>query len=136
MEPGVSFNRQPTKQFLVLLLLLAAVVASWPFVTMQAEASDFKRLKNAAIRKAMIGKDYTDDVHWSFRFKPDGKIEGANMGQKSSRTWMVRDDKLCLINQAGEDCREVWKSGSRIELRRYIDDPVADSGVVRKPRQP
>lgn len=98
-----------------------------------ASPAAFKRLSTPEIRKAFVGWEFTDEIHWFYRFKPDGRIEGASMGRRVTQTWVVRDGKLCIAaNKGDEDCREVWRKDNQIELRRYADDPVPDAGILRR----
>jgi hypothetical protein len=97
-----------------------------------AAEARFIRIGEAEIRRAFAGRTFTDEVHWFFRFEPGGKLGGASMGRTVDRRWSVKDGMLCLAApQREDDCREVWRAGPRIELRRYADDPVPDAGILK-----
>ena len=85
----------------------------------------YRRLKEAEIRKAFIGKTFSDEAHFSERFKADGTIEGYALGKKIARTWKIIDDELCITSHSEETCYSVWLKGSEIELVfRDSDNPI------------
>ncbi len=79
----------------------------------------FKKLKAAQIRKAFVGKEYTDDVHFSNKFNADGSIDTFSLGRQSKDKWHIESDTLCL-EEGGRiaKCYEVWKKGEAVSLRR------------------
>lgn len=97
-----------------------------------AQSIVFRPIKAAEIHKTLVGREFTDETHWFYRFRADGRLEGASMGRKLNQKWTIKADRLCILaDKLEEDCRQVWKSGSKVELRRYDKDPLADSGIVR-----
>ncbi len=88
------------------------------------------RLKAAQIRKMFQGHEFSDEVHWTKNFRKDGTIEGFSMGRKLGQRWSIQSDMLCIHTDKPDDCREVWKAGNSVELRRYSDDPVPTSGKI------
>jgi hypothetical protein len=113
----------------VLAGMLALVVCA-PVVGL-AEDARFVRIKASEIRKVFAGREFSDEVHWVQQYLPDGKLEGASMGRKITKQWPIKDDNLCITDDRGEDCREVWKAGSKVELRRWGDDELPEAGIVR-----
>jgi hypothetical protein len=97
----------------------------------RAEDARFVRIKAAEIRKVFLGREFSDEVHWVQRYLPDGRLEGASMGRKITKRWSIKDDTLCITDDRGEDCREVWKAGSKVEPRRWGDDELPEAGIVR-----
>jgi hypothetical protein len=100
-----------------------------------AQETAFLRLKAADIRKTFSGQEFSDQVHWSERYISDGTVEGSSMGRRFTKRWVITHDQICVTDNEGEDCREVWKDGSTIELRRWSDDDLAKTGVIRRPRR-
>ena len=100
-----------------------------------AQETAFLRLKAVDIRKTFSGQEFSDQVHWSERYRSDGTVEGSSMGRRFSKRWVVTQDQLCVTDNEGEDCREVWKDGSKIELRRWSDDDLAKAGIIRPVRR-
>jgi hypothetical protein len=76
----------------------------------------FRKLSGAEIRKTFIGKTFSDQVHFTERYRADGTIEGVSIGAKSSGTWRIVKDELCITNHFGEFCYAVWKKGSEARL--------------------
>ena len=112
--------------------IVLVFVVAMPGEPATAQSTAFKPIKAAEIRKILVGREFTDETHWFYRFWADGRLEGASMGLKLNQKWAIKADRLCILaDKLEEDCREVWKSGSKIELRRYDTDPVADSGIIR-----
>lgn len=112
--------------------LMACLLTILTTATADSAPLSFKRLAAEEIRKSLIGREFTDEVHWFYRFKKNGMIEGASMGRRVNRMWQIQEGRLCMSAEKREpDCREVWKAGTRIELRRYADDPLPDTGRLR-----
>jgi hypothetical protein len=105
----------------------------------QAEDA-FVRLKGADIRARFTGMTFTDEVHWTFVFERGGQIKSMSMGKRGQGTWGVKKNELCMVGGPGvggpgeEGCYEVWKAGSRIELRR--EGSIPEEGILQKPEQP
>jgi hypothetical protein len=96
-----------------------------------AEAT-FQRLNGSQIRAKLAGMEITDEVHWADVFGAGGTLTSYSMGRKSTGTWRVQKDELCL--DRGKDdggCYQVWLSGNKIELRRE-GSRIPSEGVLQK----
>jgi transposase-like protein len=91
------------------------------------------RIKAAEIRKTFAGREFSDEIHWVETYKADGTLYGSGMGRAFTRHWTVKNDMLCLSDAKGEDCREVWTSGTTVELRRDAADDLGKRGIIRAP---
>lgn len=80
-------------------------------------ADGFKKLKGSEIRRAFVGHTFTDEVHFSFRYLPNGKLAVVSMGKKAERKWRIVRDELCATEDVGETCSEVWVKGNAVSLR-------------------
>lgn len=101
---------------LILALTTASRAAS-------PQADGFKKLTGPQIRAAFIGKTFTDDTHFSFRYKPDGSIQGMSMGKKVADKWRLAKDELCVTDKLGETCYSAWRKGSAVRLQ------IGDAGL-------
>ena len=102
-------------------------------VTAPAKDTPLHRIKTAEIRKTFAGREFSDEIHWAETYKTNGTLEGSGMGRRFSKRWAVRNDMLCLSDDKGEDCREVWASGTTVELRRDAADDLGKRGIIRAP---
>jgi hypothetical protein len=85
----------------------------------------YRKLRAAEIRKTFIGKTFSDEAHFSERYRADGTIEGYAMGKAVASTWRIVDDELCITNRFGELCYSVWKKGPEIQLvYKNSDNPI------------
>ena len=110
-----------------------------------AAAADpaFRRISAAEIRKLFSGGEFSDDVHWAERYKSGGRLEGSGMGRRFNKTWSVKNDMLCVLETTPEpgaqtqpeDCRQVWVSGEKVELRRDESDELPKRGAMRRVRR-
>lgn len=92
-------------------LLIAPALAASP------QAEGFKKLDGTQIRQAFSGKEFGDDVHFAYRYKANGVVQGMSMGKKVTSTWKVAKDQLCVTDSSrGETCYLVWKKGSAVKL--------------------
>ncbi len=57
-------------------LLITPVLAASP------REEGYQKLTGSQIPKAFVGKQFTDNVHFSFRYISDGTIDGTSMGKK------------------------------------------------------
>ncbi|MCO6415840.1 hypothetical protein JYK14_06580 [Siccirubricoccus sp. KC 17139] len=103
------------------LTLLAAVV--WT-TAVPATAQEFRRLNAAEIRTQIIGRDLTDDYHWTEYYRRDGRLEIEDLGHRKNGRWRVERDLLCTANDRASPlrCWQVWLSGSEVSLRERPDD--------------
>jgi hypothetical protein len=89
-------------------------------------AEGFRKITGVQIRQAFSGHTFSDDVHFSFRYKPDGVIDGEGMGKKVSRKWSVANNQLCVTDELGENCHDVWKKGASIKMMMVEGDLAID----------
>lgn len=84
-----------------------------------AEAPAGKTLSAAEIKKIFVGKVATDGAHWSYHLKPDGSVDGTELGSIHKGRWAIRGKQLCLTVPVGtkEDCVEVVRGGSGFIFR-------------------
>src|SRR3954465_10050565 len=81
------------------VLTCSALLAGAGQVFAQAE-SGFVRLKAADIRRSLIGKSLSDEVHWSFHYNANGTVTGMSMGKKAESRWRLAGDVLCETARA------------------------------------
>ena len=111
--------------------LFALVVVGAPAaLAASPQADGFRKLTGPQIRKAFVGKTFTDEVHFSFRYRSGGVIEGMSMGKKVTNKWAIVDDKLCITDRAGEVCYPVWIKGTAVRLAIGQSDLSLD-GVIK-----
>lgn len=97
--------------------LLIAVAFEATALAGTPETEGFRRLSGAQIRHALIGKHFSDNTHFSFRYRRDGQVTGKSMGREVSNTWKIVQDELCVTQQRfGETCYRVWKRGTAVRL--------------------
>ena len=84
-----------------------------------ADETPFTRLLGKDIRARVIGKTVTDGAHWSDTFDTSGVLISWSQGRKSTGTWEIRGDELCIAEAAGVDptCYQVWVARDEISLR-------------------
>jgi hypothetical protein len=97
------------RSFLVATLLISPAFAASP------QVEGFKNLTGGQIQWAFTGKQFSDGVHFSFRYIPGGTIQGAKMGKKVTDKWAVAKDNLCVTHSFGENCYTVWAKGSAVK---------------------
>jgi hypothetical protein len=82
---------------MVRTMCLLVAVALTIVVTVPADAEEnFEMLKAKQIRARVVGKDISDDVHWSEYYRKDGALISMDMGTKQIGTWKIQGDKLCM----------------------------------------
>jgi hypothetical protein len=93
----------------------------------------FEMLKSKQIRARVVGKDISDDVHWSEYYRKDRALISTDMGTKQTGTWKIQGDKLCKSKEKTKPltCYELWMSGNNISLRLHEGDDHF-IGVVEK----
>ena len=62
-----------------------------------AQADDYRRLSGAEIKRLIAGKAVTDEVHYMDHFGVNGVYEGVFMNKRSTGTWKVKGNQLCII---------------------------------------
>ena len=98
-------------------LTCTALLVGMGQVHAQSE-SGFVRLKGAEIRRTLIGKNLSDEVHWSFHYNANGTVTGMSMGRKVESRWRLAGDELCETERSQpEACYEVWKRKGEVQLR-------------------
>ena len=98
-----------------------------------------RQVKGAQIRQLFAGREFTDEKHWTEHYKADGTLAGTSMGRGLAKRWRVAADLLCVTDDKAPadteaDCREVWTSGGKVELRRPGGDDFPKEGILRKSR--
>ena len=98
------------------VLTCSALLAGAGQVFAQVE-SGFVRLKAADIRRSLIGKSLSDEVHWSFHYNANGTVTGMSMGKKVESRWRLAGGELCESERGqAETCYEVWKRRNEVQL--------------------
>ena len=79
-----------------------------------APDAKFQKLSGSQIRAKLAGMEITDEVHWADVFAPNGTVTSYSMERKSTGTWRVQKDELC-IDRGKDDggCYQVWLSGEQ-----------------------
>lgn len=94
-------------------------------------AEPFKKLTAGQIRAAIIGKDFTDDVHWAIQHFRDGTVKSYHMGTADAGRWRLDGDAICVdYVKDGKECHEVWRSGGTLQLRRVESGSMLEGVVV------
>jgi hypothetical protein len=65
-------------------------------------ADDYRRLSGTEIKRLIAGKAVTDEVHYRDHFRPNGVYEGVFMNKRSTGTWKVKGNQLCIIRASEE----------------------------------
>lgn len=116
------------KRSLCILLAFAPVAAA----PASAEPA-LRHLKGQDIKKALSGREFTDETHWAERYHADGALTGAGMGKPYKKRWVVRANDLCVVDPPKDDaCYEVWRAGNRLEMRRTGGDNFPKTGIVKR----
>lgn len=93
------------------------LATSFSLASGETPPSGFKKLSGGEIRRAFTGHTFSDEVHFSLRYLPGGVLDVTSMGKHAKRKWRVVADELCSIDEFGETCYGVWKSGTAISMR-------------------
>lgn len=114
------------------LMVLLMAIASAPATL--ADETSFTHLLGKDIRSRVIGKTVTDGAHWSDTFDTSGVLISWSQGRKSTGTWEIRGDELCIAEAAGADatCYQVWVARDEISLRLDGVDSTF-TGYLRNP---
>lgn len=114
-----------------------APVAATPRAPIELVAQagdDFRQLRGRDIVAKFSGMEFTDDVHWSYGFDPNGMLEADSMGRESKGKWRVDKDTLCLERKReGHSCYHVWMSGKHVQLRPTGLNPPLE-GMLQRPQ--
>jgi hypothetical protein len=111
------------------LALLIAMLACAPALAVSPQAEGFKKLSTSRIRQAFSGKTFSDDTHFSNRYRADGSIEGVSMGKKVSNKWKIVKETLCITDKFGELCYVVWMKGKDVKLVHETSDLVLEGSI-------
>jgi hypothetical protein len=115
--------------------LLVALAFWLPFATAIHAAEPFRQLNGREIKGRLTGMEFSDDVHWAHVFDRDGRFRSFSMGRKSTGTWRVDRDELCLERESeGRRCYQVWASGRSVQLREPGIE-IYEEGTLQKPQQ-
>lgn len=104
--------------FLVALGLLVLAVAN-------ASATEaFVHLKGARLHDFISGSEFTDEVHWSYKFAKDGAVTWFDLGRERKGNWLIQENKFLCIDylertKKARNCYELWVKGNKLELRQY-----------------
>jgi hypothetical protein len=103
----------------VLVSLIGGAIPSW-----SAEAAEYRRLRAEQIRTRVVGRDITDDFHWTEYYRRDGVLVLTDMGRARTGRWKIERDMLCLSREprAAFECLQVWVSGDEVSLRKQEAD--------------
>ena len=85
-----------------LAVSLGGVALPWA----PAEAAEFRRLRAEQILTRVVGRDITDDFHWTEYPRRDGVLVSSDMGRRRNRRWKHERDMLCQAREpsASFDC--------------------------------
>ncbi len=108
--------------FATALLILPALAAS-------PESAGFKKLTGPQIQRALNGKQFSDGIHFSYRFGAGGKSQSTRMGKTTIDKWAISKDKLCMTDSFGENCYDVWTKGSAVKLAIDGSDALLEGFV-------
>ena len=87
---------------------LLVAVALTIGISVPADAEEnFELLKAKQIRARVVGKDISDDVHWSEYYRKDGALISMDMGTKQIGTWKIQGDKLCRSVSTNPSCHRL-----------------------------
>jgi hypothetical protein len=100
----------------ILLHILPALIWTTAANAGSPQAEGFKKLTGPQIRAAFVGKTFTDDTHFSFRYLAGGAVQGMSMGKKVNDKWRLDKDQLCVTDHLGETCYAVWRKGAAVRL--------------------
>lgn len=127
MRPGAVSRFSCT---VLLIVGIPELATAAPALATGPAGQGFKKLTGTQIRTAFLGKLFSDDMHFSNRFKADGTIEGVSMGKKVANKWKVDNDRLCIKESIDELCYVVWVKGQDVQLV-YEDTDVILSGSIK-----
>ena len=120
-------------------LISAATVVCVGLATLAAfdvMAAEKLKLTGAQIRAKVSGMEITDEVHSADIFSSSGALTSYAMSRKSTGTWRVQKDQLCLDRgkEPGSGCYDVWLSGNKVELKTS-GSGLPFEGILRRPIQ-
>jgi hypothetical protein len=93
----------------------------------------FVKLRGAQIQAIFTGVEMTDGVHWADVFAAGGILATYAMGRKTTGTWRVEKDQLCVDRGKDDsDCYQVWLAGKKVELR-HEGSSLPLEGILQKP---
>lgn len=75
-------------------------------------------LRGIAIRRQVVGHELTDGAHWSWKFRPGGRLLIEENGREGVNRWRIEDDKLCIDASDGALCYTVSHHDGLLQLWR------------------
>lgn len=75
-----------------------------------------KMLSAAVIRKQVVGHELTDGAHWSWKFRPGGRLVAEENGRESTGRWRLKGDQLCIDVGYGSVCHTVSRQNGFLQL--------------------
>jgi len=114
----------------LLIVGIPELATAAPALVTGPAGQGFRKLTGSQIRSAFVGKLFSDDTHFSNRFKADGTIEGVSMGKKVANKWKVDKNTLCIKESMHELCYAVWIKGRDVQLV-YEGTDVILSGSIK-----
>ena len=118
------FRQRVTAAFLGSVLIAAA----WAQTEQKA-----KRVRGSALHALLAESQFSDDAHFTYRFRRDGQFTGTELGRDIRGTWRIRNDKMCMtwIRPPGrEECYVVRKMG--VEISFFVNGSEAWYGQLKK----
>ena len=117
----------------VLTMALIAAVAVGGAVSWTGAEERFRKLTPGQIKTRLAGMEITDGVHWAEQYMRDGTFKAFHMGKASKGKWYIRNGELCLeADKVEAECKEVWLSGAKVELRVPGSTLPPLDGVLQK----
>lgn len=125
-----------SRRIVGLAVLALALAVPDRATAQQGQAPDFRQLRAAQIRTRLVGRDMTDDYHWSQHFRRDGVLEVSDLGRRRVGRWRLDGDRLCLQRppETAFDCAMVWIRGDEIALRHFAGELTHPAFI--RPHQP
>ena len=110
---------------------IAFVLVLLPLPALATPAGEgFRKLSANEIRRPFVGREFTDEVHFSDHYQGDGTIDSTSMSHKLKKKWRIQKDQLCITSTFGEFCSDVWKKGKSVKLLLDRSDIMLD-GIVQ-----
>jgi hypothetical protein len=99
------------------MIIVLGLTAAIPAGRSKAAETAWK-LSAGEIRAHVIGREMTDDVHWSEIFQRNGTIISNEAGLEHQGRWKIIKDQLCVwIRDLDGACYDIWMDGNEVQLR-------------------
>jgi hypothetical protein len=82
-------------------------------------AENWKPVREATLRSLFVDKEYGDDAHFAYRFRPDGTFSGTEMGRDVRGAWRATGREMCwkwIRPPGAEECYRVERDGAAVRL--------------------